>query len=133
MTAVVKSFYADPGLPWLEFELPAPPSVNRLMGKLGNRTPAVQKWIRQADMAFTLERSRRTITSLCGAYEAQFIFARRSNSDLDNRCKPLMDYLQRVQIIENDRLCERLELIWGCLPQGRVKVRLRPWICPPSP
>ena len=126
----VEHIYADTQLPWLSLELPAPPSVNRFMGKLGNKTPVVQRWIRQADMAFTMERARRPLTSLKGAYEAEFIFARRSNSDLDNRCKPLMDYLQRVGLIENDRLCEKLVLSWGALPQGRVLVRLRPWLVP---
>lgn len=123
-------------LPWLEFELPSPPSVNRFMGKLGNKTPVVQKWIKQADMAFILSgrnraKSGNTITQIRCAYEAEFIFARRANSDLDNRAKPLMDYLQRVGIIENDRMCERLTLYWsGELPKGRVIVRLRPWMTP---
>ena len=31
------------GLPWLEFELPCPPSKNRKMVRLGNNTPAVVK------------------------------------------------------------------------------------------
>jgi len=115
-------------LPWLSLELPAPPSVNRFMRKLGNKTPVVQRWIRQADMAFTMERARRPLPKIVMAYEAEFIFARRSNSDLDNRCKPLMDYLQRIGLIENDRLCEKLVLSWGALPQGRVLVRLRPWL-----
>jgi len=127
-------------LPWLEFELPAPPSVNRFMGKLGNRSPIVRKWVVQADMAFMCAKAwkKGDFTKIKCAYEAEFIFGRRANSDLDNRIKPLMDYLQRIQIIENDRMCERIEVNWeriGSRPgrwiaPGRVLVRLRPWMAP---
>jgi hypothetical protein len=34
---------------WFELDLPRPPSVNRFMRKLGNRTPCVQAWIGEAD------------------------------------------------------------------------------------
>jgi hypothetical protein len=29
---------------WTELDLPRPPSVNRFMRKLGNKTPCVQAW-----------------------------------------------------------------------------------------
>ena len=29
--------------------------------------------------------------------------------DLDNPIKPLMDWLQRVELIENDRSCDRIQ------------------------
>lgn len=119
--------YPAPGFPWLEFELPVPPSVNAFMRRLGNQSPVVRRWKVQADIAFMIARAERTITKIIGPYEAEFVFGRRPNSDLDNRIKPLMDYLQRIEVIENDRLCERIECLWGATP-GRVKVRLRPWL-----
>lgn len=117
-----------PGLPWLELSLPRPPSVNRFMTKLGNKSPIVQRWIKQADMAFVLARTRRRFTHIIGHFEAEFEFERGSY-DLDNRIKPLLDFLQRVELIQNDRLCERLVASWGPANSG-VVVRLRPWMSP---
>jgi hypothetical protein len=60
-------------------------------------------------------------------YEAEFIFARAAMpSDLSNRIKALEDWLQRVELIENDKYCERLVAEWGRAPLG-VRVRLRTW------
>jgi hypothetical protein len=33
--------------------------------------------------------------------------------DLDNGIKPLMDWLQRVELIENDKWCDRILAQWG--------------------
>jgi hypothetical protein len=35
-----------------------------------------------------------------------------------------MDWLQRVELIENDKFCDRIVATWGKAPLG-VKVRLR--------
>jgi hypothetical protein len=37
--------------------------------------------------------------------------------------KPLLDWLQRVELIENDRYCDRILAQWG---QTALGVRLRP-------
>jgi hypothetical protein len=117
-----------PELPWVEFDLPMPPSVNKVMTKLGNRTPTVMGWIAIADFHFVSQRLPKRLTRIRGPFEAQFLF-RRDRSDFHNREKVLFDYLQRVQIIENDKLCEWRASGWGDAPLG-VRVRLRPW-CPP--
>jgi Holliday junction resolvase RusA-like endonuclease len=114
-----------PVLPWIAFDLPLPPSVNRFTRRLGNRSPVVRRWVEQADRMFMLERSQRKFPKICGAYEAEFIFSRH-RGDLDNRIKPLMDWMERAELIQNDRLCERLLACWGPAPVG-VTVRLRPW------
>lgn len=132
MNAVDQIFAEAEGLPWMWFDLPAPPSVNQFMGKLGNKTPVVQKWIRQADMAFMVAGGKRTMTQLKCLYEAQYIFGPHTG-DLSNRVKPLEDWLQRVGIIENDRDCRKFVCEWAAdlglnVPKGRVIVRLRPWM-----
>ena len=33
--------------------------------------------------------------------------------DLDNGIKALMDWLQRVELIEDDRFCDRILAQWG--------------------
>lgn len=120
----------DPtGLPWLTLDLPCPPSVNRFMGKLGNRSPVVRRWVKDADCVFmqwTSNPRHRPGTKIIGSYEAEFIFLRHKG-DLSNRTKALEDWLQRVEMIQNDKFCERLLLTWGDAPLG-VRVRLRPWV-----
>jgi Holliday junction resolvase RusA-like endonuclease len=115
-------------------DLPRPPSVNRFIRKLGNRTPSVRAWIAEADYqlyaARAPHRGRPTeiTVMIIGAYEVEFILQRPPNRkfDLDNCIKPLMDWLQRAGLIEDDKYCERLVAVWGRAPLG-VKVRLREW------
>jgi hypothetical protein len=45
--------------------------------------------------------------------------------DLDNPIKPLLDWLLRVELIENDKYCDRILAQWGDAPLG---VRLRPFV-----
>lgn len=128
MNAVDQIFAEAERLPWFELDLPRPPSVNRFKGKLGNKSPVVKSWIGTADKHIYITRSVRKLPHIKGSYEVEFVFSRQlRNPDLDNCIKPLMDYLQRVALIENDRFCERLVAYWGPAPLG-VKVRLRPWM-----
>jgi Holliday junction resolvase RusA-like endonuclease len=113
-------------------DLPRPPSVNRMMQKLGNKSPQVKAWTAEADYQFYAARAARRgtpreIVPVKGLFEARFIFQRSSRrGDIDNRVKPLLDWLQRVGLIENDAMCERLVEEWGQAPLG-VRVRLREW------
>jgi hypothetical protein len=113
-------------LPWFELWLPLPPSVNRFMGKLGNKSPIVKAWIKEADACYWTRHSIQGITHIIGPYELQIEFG-RNRADLSNRIKVLEDWLQRVQIIQNDKLCERLEVTWGLKGNG-CTVRVRPWL-----
>lgn len=114
-------------LPWMQFELPSPPSVNRFMAKLGNKTPVVRKWIAQADMAFMAAKTKK-FCRIVGKFEVQFIFG-RDKSDFHNREKALFDWLQSREFIENDKFCEWRGSGWSeDVPKGRVMVRLRPWM-----
>lgn len=124
----VMADYSRPGhLPWMEFEIPIPPSMNRFMRRLGNKTPKVQFWMRQADMACILRRDRRRCR-IIGKFEAEFLFG-RDHSDFHNREKALFDWLQSREFIENDKLCEWRSSGWSdAVMKGRVIVRLRPFI-----
>jgi Holliday junction resolvase RusA-like endonuclease len=110
---------------WLELTLPQPPSVNRMMARLGNRSPEVRAWIKQADLAFMMTRPRYPDEGILQRFEIEIAFE-RDKSDFHNRLKPLLDWLQRVEVIKNDRLCERLTAAWGERGTG-CKVRIRPW------
>lgn len=114
---------------WQEFELPVPPSCNQFVRRLGNRSPGVVRWAKQADMAFVC-RQVRTRCRIIGAFEAEFLFG-RDHSDFHNREKALFDWLQSREFIENDKLCEWRGSGWSdAVMKGRVIVRLRPWCRP---
>jgi hypothetical protein len=88
--------------PWTELDLPRPPSVNRFMRKLGNKTPCVRAWVGEADYQLWAARKVRQVEPVKGPFEVQFIFRRPTKTrmgDLDNGIKPLMDWLQRVELI----------------------------------
>lgn len=112
-------------------DLPPPVSTNRLwlIGK-GDRTRlslsksrAYARWIKCADdmlLEFGQLRGVRTIT---GNFTA-LIVVKRSNLDLDNNAKGVLDFLQSRNFIVNDKYCEELTLRWGDAPTGcRVTVR----------
>ena len=114
------------GIPWLEFEIPCPPSCNRFVSRLGNKTPGVRAWSRQADMAFMASPTK--LLRIKGKFEAEFLFG-RDRSDFHNREKCLFDWLQSREFIENDKLCEWRASGWSDdVPKGRVLVRLRSWM-----
>lgn len=117
-------------LPWLEFQIPVAPSVNQYMSRLGNKTPKVQKWIGQADIAWVM--SRQHLPRIQNKFETNFIFGHHSG-DLSNRLKPIEDWLQSREFIKNDRFARRILLEWGedlgmNIPDQRVLVRLRPFM-----
>lgn len=112
-------------------DLPAPPSVNRLRligrgsGKGINvtKSPAYRAWIKQADIAVLQFGQFKGMKQIRGKFIARVVL-KRSNVDLDNHAKGLMDWLQSRGVIENDKHCERLTLEWGEAPAGcRVTVR----------
>jgi hypothetical protein len=107
-------------------ELPQPPSVNLFVKKLGNQSPRVREWHRLADPYVMAIRPRPHIK---GAFEAAVTWNidQFGRFDCDNPIKPLLDYLQRVMIIENDRWCRRLVVDWGPVELG-CRVVVKPWV-----
>jgi hypothetical protein len=136
-TVYVNEHVPHEELPWMEFELPVPVSVNRFMSRLGNQTPVAREWYRRADMAFMalpVEMRRNLRCKIIGEFEAEYIFGPHAG-DLSNRVKPLEDWLQSREFIENDRFCQQFVCKWAKntglnVPKGRVVVRLRPWMRP---
>ncbi|SRR5216684_367580 len=107
-------------------DLPRPPSVNRFMARAGNKSPVVLKWIEQCDRYVMAIRPRPHIK---GWFELTVTWNvdQFGSFDCDNPIKPLLDYLQRVMIIENDRWCRRLVVEWGPVELG-CRVAVRPWM-----
>ncbi len=117
----------------IKLDLPAPPSVNRLrlIGK-GTKTrisvtksAAYRNWIKEADQLCLATAQFKGLKTIFGHFEARIVL-KRSNVDLDNHSKGLLDWLQSREVIENDKYCERLVLEWGYAPAGcRVTIRAR--------
>jgi Holliday junction resolvase RusA-like endonuclease len=50
-------------------------------------------------------------TPIKGKYTLEiFIWGLRKNADVDNYGKVISDYLQRIELIENDKLCRRISI-----------------------
>lgn len=108
---------------WFVLDIPKPPSVNRFKKHFGNKSNCVVKWGAQAD-AFL--RAAGKYPRIIGAYELLVTFPLKEFGkwDADNRLKALCDWLQRVEIVENDRLARWLCVTWGEAPEGcRVRIR----------
>lgn len=115
--------------PWtsaITVDLPLPPSVNQFVAKLGNKSPAVQAWIKQADKTMLL--AGRLPGPIKGDFLAKVLWAADEfgRSDIDNRIKPLLDYLQRIGLISDDRRCLRLDIQFDDLRHKSCRVMLCP-------
>lgn len=96
-------------------DLPAPPSVNRMSRNklgipLGNRSPAVEKWRLECDAELFVAHWR--TKTIKRPFEIGIIIT-KGRGDLDNHVKPLLDYLQSREFIENDKLCDKITIAWG--------------------
>jgi hypothetical protein len=69
---------------WLELDLPRPPSVNRFLRKLGNKTPCVRAWVGEADYHLWVARKVRRLEPVRGPFEVELEFRRSGRGDLGN-------------------------------------------------
>lgn len=126
--APLPSDVAAPG--FFRLHLPLPPSVNRFKksrttGKpLGNRTDKVAAWRRECNVCVAqitpALRPRPGQVPADFALEVVWESRRYRKWDIDNRLKALLDWLQAVELVTNDRLCWKLTVGWGSAPRGCV-------------
>lgn len=118
---------ADP----IVLDLPPPISVNRIWRKTKAgvlKSPAYNRWIARADSMLLELDQVKGVKPISGRFVA-LIVVKRSNLDLDNNSKCVLDFLQSRMFIVNDKLCEELTLRWGEAPTGcRVTVRPAPTV-----
>jgi crossover junction endodeoxyribonuclease RusA len=99
----------------LELSLPFPPSVNSLwrVGRSGGmyRSPKYAEWRKSALWEVTAQVRTRKIK---GEYKLTVHVVRpdKRHRDLDNIIKALSDILESSGVIENDKLCQHLEMKW---------------------
>jgi len=112
--------------PDIVLDLPPPISVNRIWRKSKAgviKSMAYLRWIKRADAMLLEFGQLKGVRPIPGKFTA-LILVKRSNLDLDNNSKSVLDFLQSRNFIVNDKLCEELTLRWGDAPTGcRVTVK----------
>lgn len=114
----------------LILHLPMPPTLNHAntIGR-NKRTgkpqfyPSKDKanFLKEADAMFLAQ--KRGLQAVKGRFTYHLILnqeMRHGNADGDNRAKYALDYLQRVGLIENDKLAEGGSWSWGSCEHGAM-------------
>ncbi len=105
----------------LSINLPFPISTNRLWtrAKKGLRSSDKYKaWKREASDMYLMQ--KRTVKPISGHFCGVVTVNqnKRKTHDIDNLGKCLFDFLQRMELIENDSLQDKVTIQWGHAPEG---------------
>jgi len=124
--------YADPPFavpPCMVIDLPAPPSVNRTRKLDFSSLRVTNAWKNVAN-AYVLAAKGRRNSPLrlmkVPRFELLVVFSETSRLDLDNGLKIIIDYLRKIEAIEDDspKHMRRLVVEFGNAPLGvRVTVK----------
>ena len=112
----------------ISFDLPIPPSVNRLRRVDWANNRKRQEYYLRSDLFLTAHGPRPAPVRLIkGAYEIRIqIPESLSGIDLDNHCKVILDYLVSREIVPDDsrRFLRRLVVEWGSpTPACRITIK----------
>lgn len=122
--------------PDVVIDLPYPPSVNRLWRNSGADatsrvylSPSYVKWKQAADILLLSTKGWRN-KKIAGSFVADIVLCppqKGMRGDIDNRIKAVLDFLQRIEVVANDKHCQRVSAEWvdaARAPTGcRVTVR----------
>jgi Holliday junction resolvase RusA-like endonuclease len=105
----------------ITLDLPMPPSLNRLW-KIGKnrktgkrflmRSPAYEAWLTEAGYSVATQMRAQPVKAISGLYSLTLRLRLGATSDLDNRIKAVSDLLQAHRVIDNDKLCRKLIVLW---------------------
>lgn len=132
MSVAAPDFSDPPFLAPIEtsIDLPAPPSINKVLRNHGKGTRLKQAWIENADMHVMVAGGLRRLTKMPGKFEVTLVLAEKSvGLDLDNSIKLAIDYARRLGLIINDdkRYMRAVHIVWGEAPKGcRIILRSVP-------
>jgi Holliday junction resolvase RusA-like endonuclease len=107
-------------------DLPPPPSVNRTRRVNWRGQHAAEQWCAVADKVVMATRRPNQPRKIEGPFDLHVTLSPTVRSDPDNGLKSLIDYLRRIEVIQNDspKFFRRLTVEWGTAPEGvRVTVR----------
>jgi Holliday junction resolvase RusA-like endonuclease len=135
MDAVAMPSMTDPPFaapPDIILDLPAPPSVNRTRRVDWAAVKHVKAWHNVAD-AYVLAAKGRSNSPLklvkIPRFELRVVLSNETKIDIDNGLKALIDYLRKIELIEDDspKHLRRLVVEFGLAPFGcRVTVKPLP-------
>ena len=105
--------------------LPFPPSVNA-MWRYGRervyKSKSYAAWIEAADAAMMTTRPKPKPVHGHFTIDLSLPATKRGRSDVDNRLKAILDWLQRVELIDNDRFCDEAAVSWADTTECRVTI-----------
>ncbi len=88
-------------------DLPLPDSANRIWRttRTGRTylSPQYKDWRKAATTSLWVQKPAGGFPYFAGAFNAQITVALKMRGDIDNRIKPLLDFLAGAGIIENDK------------------------------
>jgi Holliday junction resolvase RusA-like endonuclease len=105
-------------------DLPAPLSVNRTRRIDWSAKPHIGRWIKAADTLVMAQ--GRLPPRISGRFAVTVTMPEHGSLDLDNSPKQVIDYLRRLELVENDspRFMRQVLLNFGEAPEGcRVTVQ----------
>lgn len=96
----------------MHLAIPIPPSVNsawrNVAGKGRVRTKEYRVWAAEAGWALKVQRA----PHIGGKVTVDIGVARIPNADVDNRIKPVLDLLVKMNVIDDDRYVEKVSAEW---------------------
>ena len=109
-------------------DLPFPPSVNSIWRKVGNKmviSAPYHAWKIDANRLGLAQRINKN-PMMVGPFEADILLdsAKFGKIDVDNPSKAVLDWTQKMMLVENDKNCRRLLIEWGDTSHG-CKLTLR--------
>lgn len=110
--------------------LPYPPTANNLflnVGKRRVRTKAYDAWLAEALAVLRGQRPR----PVKGSYRLTIIATRpdKRRRDVANLEKPIGDLLVKAGVVEDDSLCQSIQLAWAwdsIVKGGEIALRVEP-------
>jgi Holliday junction resolvase RusA-like endonuclease len=83
-------------------------------------SPEYKRWLDAADSMVFVAGGVRKLGKIEGAFEAHLTLDKNHPrpGDLDNRIKATLDFVQRIEVITNDKHCQRLTVERGKAPEG---------------
>jgi Holliday junction resolvase RusA-like endonuclease len=121
----------------LVFDLPYPPSVNRIWraspraGKNVHLAPSYKAWRDEAGKMLMTTRGW-TLHKVNGLFSLDLALCPpkgHPRGDLDNRIKAVLDFLQLSTVIANDKHCQLICAYWvdaAMAPHG-ARATVKPW------
>jgi crossover junction endodeoxyribonuclease RusA len=112
-------------------DLPYPPSVNSIWRRTGvgmRLSDEYKRWLDAADALIYQGGGARKLGKISGEFEAHITLDKNHPrpGDLDNRIKATLDFAQRIEVIANDKFCQKLTVERGKAPEGcRLVLRAR--------